>query len=242
MTPLAELSPIDPTTGNQFNPQDPAGKHLGISVEDVQAFNDFIKIQLGGKAPKVEPFIGRLVERVHPLALGNVHRVHRQVQRLAREILSLHPVRCRSVDAAIKTLTSGFDSHLHMIGRRQAAEILGAQVMHAPSELSTALDELLRGYEDDFQLRRPFIVKGHLGDTVMKDATFVGGVVESRKWSYLFKTRGRLHQYSALPPNVQVQIPVGQSMPLVPGLPREHRFEILSQAWEHNTTPQGVTT
>ena len=82
---------------------------------------------------------------------------------------------------------------------------------------------------------------GHVADAPMYDVSFVGGAVESHTWSYLFRTRGRLHQFSALPPNVQVQIPVGQGMLLVPGLPREHRFEILSQAWEHNTMPQGVT-
>jgi len=37
MTPIGELSPIDPTTGNQFNPVDRVAKskRLGISVEDV---------------------------------------------------------------------------------------------------------------------------------------------------------------------------------------------------------------
>ena len=38
MTRLAELSPIDPTTGNQFNPVDGKGNRLGISVEDVRAY------------------------------------------------------------------------------------------------------------------------------------------------------------------------------------------------------------
>ena len=241
MTPLSELSPIDPTTGNQFNPQDVKGNFLGISVEDVKSFGDFVKHQVSADLPQMEAFISKLVDRVHPLALGNVHRVHLQIQKLAKEILSLHPVEGRDVPAVIKRLTSEFYSHLHMIGRQQAEEILGSQVERAEAKLSTALDSLLRAYEDDFRLRQAFVVRGHLGDDLMRDVTFVGGVVESRTWSYLFRTKGRLHQFSALPQGVQVQIPIGQGMPLVPGLPREHRFEIFSQAWEHNTTPQGVT-
>jgi len=246
LTELSELSPIDPTTGNQFNPQDPAGKWLGISVEDVQAFRDFAQDQVGGgngvkSAQGVEAFMMKLVDRVHPLALGNVHRVHKQIQRLAKELLALHPVKGRDSADAVKALTSEFQSHLHMISRQQAKETLGEQIAFASRPLAAALDELLRAYEDDFNLRRPFIVKSHLGDATIQEATFVGGAVESRMWSYLFKTRGRLHQFSALPPNVQVQIPLGQGMPLVPGLPREHRFEMLSQTWEHNTEPQGVT-
>ena len=48
LTPLAELSPIDPSTGNQFNPSDPGEPHnrLAISVEDVQAYRRFILEQL----------------------------------------------------------------------------------------------------------------------------------------------------------------------------------------------------
>src|SRR5262245_25815313 len=39
MGPISELSPIDPSTGNQFNPidQSATNKRLGISVEDVNA-------------------------------------------------------------------------------------------------------------------------------------------------------------------------------------------------------------
>jgi hypothetical protein len=42
--PLSELSPIDPSTGNQFNPPDPftPGSRLAISVEDVQAYAEFL--------------------------------------------------------------------------------------------------------------------------------------------------------------------------------------------------------
>ena len=246
LTPLSELSPIDPSTGNQFNPKDPAGNLLGISVEDVQAYHDFVRDHLQPSESRatpsaIEPFLMRLAQEVHPLALGNVHRVHRQIQRLAGELLALHPIEGRNVENVIKALTSEFQSHLHIINRHEAAKILGTQVSHASTELGIALDDVLRGYEDDFDLRRPFVVGAYLKDNACEDVNFVGGAVESRTWSYLFRTRGRLHQFSAVPPNVQVQIPLGQAMPLVAGLPREHRFEPLSQGWERNTTPQGVT-
>src|ERR1700681_988310 len=44
MHPFAELGPIDPTVANDFNPTDPlTGRRLGISVEDVAAYVNFIK-------------------------------------------------------------------------------------------------------------------------------------------------------------------------------------------------------
>ena len=96
MTPIGELSPIDPTTGNQFNPVDPiqSKARLGISVEDVQAYRDFILEQFklaeeqnSALAREIlRPFIDRLTDRVHPLALGNVHRVHQQIKKLADKL------------------------------------------------------------------------------------------------------------------------------------------------------------
>ncbi|MGD0041230.1 MAG: hypothetical protein ABSE84_12555, partial [Isosphaeraceae bacterium] len=45
MDDFSELSPIDPTTGNPFNPRDPGNPQaqLGISVEDVAAYFDLAR-------------------------------------------------------------------------------------------------------------------------------------------------------------------------------------------------------
>ena len=49
MAPLAELSPIDPSTGNQFNTIDQVNNkaRLGIAVEDVQQYGIFVFDQFG---------------------------------------------------------------------------------------------------------------------------------------------------------------------------------------------------
>src|SRR5579872_6017388 len=104
MTSLGELSPIDPSTGNQFNPSVEQKNRLAISVEDVQQYKNFILNQLNlwqgesaneDQAPgqpidaALSPFLTRLANLVHPLALGNVHRVHLQIKQLARNLLGL---------------------------------------------------------------------------------------------------------------------------------------------------------
>lgn len=255
MTPLAELSPIDPSTGNQFNPVDPLDSHnrLAISVEDVRAYRSFVLDQLGPEANEGEsavlpggdllrPFLELLTKRVHPLALGNVHRVHQQIKQLARNLLELHPIDGRNLTSVIEALTTRFYSHLHMINRHEAREILGeTQVEFTSDALARLLDDLLRNYEDDFKLRRPFYLNTLMGDDIEKTARFIGGAVESKAWSYLYELNAKLRQHSALPPNVQVQIPPGQPMPLIPGLPREYQVEVTSQGWKHNTEPRGVT-
>ncbi|MBX3134579.1 MAG: hypothetical protein KF689_14445 [Gemmatimonadaceae bacterium] len=246
--PLSELSPIDPSTGNQFNPVDPANQanRLAIGVEDVTAFRDFIALQLVKDESKLKedsfrPFLERLVGAVHPLALGNVQRVVKQINQLAEKLLALHPVQGENTKEVIANLTSAFHSHLHMINRDEASRILGTRISFMDNGLADASDALLRSYEDDFNLRQKFYLASFLGNDLTKDVRFVGGVAEAAARSYLFVTSGVLRQTTKLPPNVQVQIPPGQPMPLVQGLPRDIQFEIAAQGWKHNEHPQGVT-
>lgn len=258
MTRLGELSPIDATTGNQFNPLDPArkGKRLGISVEDVRAYQDFLAdafglnregasedADIGQRRALLPPFIQRLVDTTHPLALGNVHRVHQLISRLAKKLLQFHSTPGQDLDAVVRALTVEAFSHQHMIGAEEAIEALGSGLVEKASEdLESKLDELLKRYEDDFHLRTPLFGPRFMGTSASeKDFRFIGGAIESRHWGYLFETKGKIIQHSKLPPGVNVQIQPGQPMPLVPGLPREYSLEVHEQRWHRNTQPEGVT-
>jgi hypothetical protein len=103
MTPLAELSPIDPTTANQFNPTEQSNPQarLGIAVEDVTSYQEFWKqvldfdekennLSLEHKYALLQPHMSRLSAEIHPLALGNVHRVYMQIRVLAGLMLAHH--------------------------------------------------------------------------------------------------------------------------------------------------------
>jgi ATP-dependent protease ClpP protease subunit len=255
MAPIGELSPIDPTTGNQFNPQDVRNPQnsLGISVEDVQQYKSFVASQLGEDSSLDDDektidketaarFLMRLAELVHPLALGNVHRVHRQIQLLAKKLLKLHAPPKQEFHDTVKSLTTRFYSHLHMVSRVEAQEILGdKKVQFADQKLSILLDDLLRRYEDDFELRKMFVIAACLGPDVTKSVRLISGAIESTAYSYLYETLANLGQNSILPANVQVQIPTGQNMPLIPGVPRQYTMDITSRAWVHNKDPKGVT-
>ena len=258
MAPLAELSPIDPSTGNQFNPPDPMNKsaRLAIAVEDVRSYRDFVLGHLGVSKHREDddsktqdlidtfgPYLHALISEVHPLALGNVERVYELIRRLAEKLLQLHPTDDIDVHQVVDSLTAKSYSHLHMMSRFEARDVLGDdRVEHASPQLSSLLDKLLRKYEDDFDLRNPFFLARYLGDDTDKEARFASGAIESCAWAYLHITFARLQQMSKMPTNVQVQLPAGQRMPLIPGLPREYTIDVTSQAWEHNTEPKGVTT
>jgi len=259
MSPLAELSPIDPTTANQFNPRDPGNQQarLGIAVEDVTSYQEFWKqvfdVNQGESQNEEEkrarfvllqPHLMRLSTEVHPLALGNVQRVYMQIRVLAKMLLGHHH---KSDDEALKhiidSFTKGYYSHHHMINRNEAQAILGADhIEFAGIELAAAMDGLLRHYEDDFALRRPFYLGRFMADDQEKSARFIGGVVESAKWSYLNEVELKIRQYLAPPSGVQVQVPPGTAAPLVPGLPRKYEWQVMEQGWRRNAAPKGVTT
>ena len=254
MTRLGELSPIDPTTGNQFNPIDPTNQknRLAISVEDMRAYRDFVRYFVGGRSSDEEltteeqsllqSSLCKMGETVHPLALGNVHRVHQLVSGLAKKLLEFHVVKGRDPEKVVRALTVETYSHQHIIGRVDAKKILKTQVQMATRKLELALDKLLKKYVDDFGLRSPLFAARWMEPTEQeKEFRFIGGVLESRHWGYIFETTGKMMQQSKLPPNVNVQIPPGQPMPIVPGLPRDFSIEVHQQRWYRNTKPEGVT-
>lgn len=261
---LAELSPIDPTGGNQFNPTDKGGKSLGISVEDVQAFRRFVLGQFGLSAADdptatgirkvlgraafrvrgvalLGPFLSRLTDQVHPLALGSIHRTLMLIERLAGELLRFHPIEGRDVHRVVRELTTSFYSHVHMINRHEARSLLGEQVEFASPDLDAALDQLLRCYEDDFTIRNPLFLASFMGtESNTKDVRFVGGAVESRTASYQFVTEGLVFQFTRLPPGVQMaHNGVVNPFPIIPGLERAFSLEVRTQGWIRNKQPKG---
>jgi hypothetical protein len=255
MTRIGELSPIDPTTGNQFNPSDPSNpmQKLGISVEDVNAYEMYFHQALGHtdnsevsretkekNSQNLINFLDVLVKNIHPLALGNVHRVHLQIRLLAKMLLAHHTDQ-ESIPKIVDKLTSRYYSHLHMIGRDEAKELLGEKIECAKHELDQKLDTLLRRYEDDFALRKPFFASSCMENNRYKDVTFIGALVESKEWGYKYQTKGKLNQFSDIPNNVQIQLPTGQPMPIIEGLPRRYRLDVAFEGWVRNKKPEGVT-
>jgi hypothetical protein len=230
MTELAQLSPIDPTTGNQFNPIDPTNQRnrLGISVEDVRAYFD-LSTTLGGikeESSKLEVFkqlTGSGSNSVHPLALGNVHRVTKQIEELAQQLLALHIDKKeneKKIKGITKAFISEFYSHLHAISRKEAIAVMGDWVKAPTEQENLAIMNLFNSYVTALELRKKFSVPDYMGEDIIKELTVIGGFLESTELQHVYLTKLKLVQKPVLPPNMQIQVPPGQSIPLVPWAPR----------------------
>ncbi len=241
MTEQAELSPIDPATGNQFNPVDPVDKRsrLGISVEDVTSYIDLArdkdKVGITGEEHILEVF-KELTRKVHPLALGNVHRVQAQIHFLAEKLLSTHKEKLAEdrVPKIIDALVEKFYSHVHAINRREATALLGEGVVKEPTqEEEVALHELFAQYEELLQLNSTFSLNEYIGDRIEADLEILGAVIETEDASFLYETKLKVTKRSELPQNIQVQVQPGRPV-IVPGFPTAFNVEVQAQRWIEN--------
>jgi len=244
MGEAAELSPIDPTTGNQFNPpleNDPKTRK-GISVEDVTSYielaRDPQKVGLESPDHILEVF-KRLSEEVHPIALGNVNRAHNQIRFLADKLLSLHlngeEAKSR-IKRIVDQLTRELYSHTHALNRKESREILGADlVTEAAGEEQRLLWRLYEEYAQTLKLRETLTQDSIVvSDTSSEDMEITGAFIETESRSFAFRSQCRITRVSEIPKGVQVQVPAGQPMPLVPGFPVRVDVNVLSLGWLEN--------
>lgn len=184
MGKMGELGPIDPSVANAFNPQDPINPQarIPVSVEDVSSYLALAreKAQLSG--PELAEAFVVLAEKVHPLALGNVHRNYALIRSLAYRLLRLHypPEKEGLMAEIVNSLTERLYSHNHMISRREARDDIHLHVTYPDAELEKVLNKLYTDYEADLQLLEPFNPALLLTpNQAQVDFEVSGGIIES---------------------------------------------------------------
>lgn len=178
MSDLSELSPIDPSTANVFNPQDPQNiqNRIPISVEDVMAYFDLAKNKFGIKSDKELALIfNKFVEanpQIHPLALGNVNRMHNLIRILARRLLKSHkiPIKEEEIEKIVDYFTEKLYSHQYFIGRKEAKKDLGLKtVQFTDNVLSKAMTDLYEEYKKEMELGTLWNPENELGLNAMQN-------------------------------------------------------------------------
>jgi len=124
----------------------------------------------------------RLVDKVHPLALGNVYRNYALIRSLARKLLQLHmpPDAENSLEIIVENLTEKLYAHNHMISRREALEDIKLHISKPSPKIETLMWELYLDYETDLKLLEPFNPAAFLKPQEYSvDFEATGGIVES---------------------------------------------------------------
>jgi hypothetical protein len=236
MTEISELSPIDPTTVNQFNPSDPANFQIRypISVEDVTSYFELSEKRAGikGEAFKVE-VLKELTRNVNPLALGNVERVYMQIRRLAHNLLTLHLKDTQKIDQIVKALTEEYYSHSHFIGRKEAIKLLGNWARKPQKDEEDILWRLYDTYVEALNLSNKINLPEYMGDEPVKSIEITGGLMESTALGKCLKTSMDISQRPNLPPGVQIPMMAapGPGLAAFRGISRAYDFSIQKTGW-----------
>ena len=178
MSNLSELSPIDPSTANVFNPQDPQNPQnkIPISVEDVMAYFDLAKNKFGIKNDEeLSHVFLKFIEsnpQIHPLALGNVNRIHNLIRILAKRLIKSHNVQTQEeeVEKIVDYFTEKLYSHQYVIGRKEAKEDLGLKtVQYADDFLSKTMSDLYEEYNQELNFGNMWNPENELGPNAMQN-------------------------------------------------------------------------
>lgn len=161
MGKMGELGPIDPSVVNAFNPQDPlnACARIPVNVEDVYSYLALARDKAGlSDGSQLSGVFTLLAERIHPLALGNVHRNYLLIRSLAKKLLQLRrkPLLEDSVRNIVDYLTEKLYAHNYVITRREAAEEFGLPVVYPDKELEKSMWQLCQEYSRALVLEDPF--------------------------------------------------------------------------------------
>lgn len=194
---MGELGPIDPSVVNAFNPEDPCNvsARIPVNIEDVYSY-----LALAGE--KASPAKGdmfqsfmQLASRIHPLALGNVHRNYQLIRFLARKMLALrgHSLGEEKVDCIVDYLTEKLYAHNYMITRREALEDIGLPVILAGPEAESLLWSLYQDFSREFMLGEPF-EPGECTEGSCGVFEVVAGAVESQAGQDVFVYSGSLEK------------------------------------------------
>lgn len=164
----AELGPVDPSITSAFNPKNEYKRGcepLPIGVEDITAFVSFVKDKVGlTDQSALGASVNLLVEKVGPLALGNLTRFYLHNRMLIEKLLKTHrnKVTEDKIQHISDSLTEKAYFHGHSINRQEAKNDYQLKVEYPKENIEELMWSLYLEYEKELELLIPFDVENIL--------------------------------------------------------------------------------
>lgn len=195
MGKLGELSPTDPSTTHPFNPPNPQipQQPLPISVEDINSYFLLAKEKAGVKDDQMIEIYKQLVEKIHPLSLGNAYRAIRMARQIAEKLLSIHIKNEKRIEKAVKAVTSDICIHGYPITRDEAKD-LGLEIEEPDTDLEKDIWNLYEVYAKEMKIGIPFHPLEILGDKEIGEIIYSGAYVESDDLLDQFIFKGKVQK------------------------------------------------
>lgn len=198
MGSLGELTPVDPTTGHPFNPRNPSNPQqpLEISVEDLNSYFLFAKDKAGVKDDQMIEVYKLLVDKLHPLSIGNAYRAYRMARLLTERLLMLHMSKKKDgekINKIVKEITGDITIHAFPIDRDDAVG-LGLKVEKASDEIDKSIRSIYETYATEMKLGQPFHPNELLNGQESADVARAGAYLETSDMLYEFVFSGKVQK------------------------------------------------
>jgi len=194
MSKMGQLGPVDPSVEHALGPkvQHPHNSQqqmvVPVNVEDVVSVFDLAKreakIESEGELSNV---LSTLASGIHPLVLGAVNRTRNEIRFLAKTMLEHHMDDTEKIDSIVRTLIEERFSHNYIIGRKEAKNVLGLNIVDVSDELNNAIIRLYHEYVELLKLNCPLVVESELGDQDEVTRSFDMGIVETNEFTHTYR-------------------------------------------------------
>lgn len=195
---LGELSPVDPSTGHPFNPENPLNQKqkMEISVEDLNSYFLLAKEKAGVKDEQMVNVFEDLTAKIHPLSLGNAYRATRMAKQITEKLLLMHfdaTSDQEKIDSIVKEITGDICIHGYPITRDEA-DSLGLNMVEPDTELEKTMWDLYENYAEKMELKKKFDPVAILGGQEMATFKYSGAFIESSDLTDSFVFNGRIRR------------------------------------------------
>jgi len=219
MGKMSELSPVDPSTSNAFNPDDPKNplRKIPITVEDVSSFIQLVKREFEKNDNAINQtevicnIFKQLTDKIHPLALGNVQRAHSQIRDLSKKLLGLHMKNdteedLSKIEKVVNILTEKLYSHNHMIPRYEAKNIIGLNVKYLDESNEDTIKDLFNYYKKNLNIGEMFNPLELLGEDESVNLSLIIALLETLKTEDQYSLEANILKQKkiGIKPNVQI--------------------------------------
>ena len=134
---------------------------ISLGAERIIMTNGFLQLiekefKITGEEQKSEIML-KLMEKVHPLVLGNVYRTRNYIRILAKKLLEKHLQDSTQVDKIINFLCSESSSHDYTINRKEARDFLGLNIEKPDQDFyDSSIKPLYQDIQKELLLNEPF--------------------------------------------------------------------------------------
>ena len=137
-----------------------------------------------------------MVEKLHPLSIGNAYRAYRMACILTQRLLCLHmnkKTENAKIEKIVKEITGDITVHSYPLDREDALD-LGLNIAIPSSTTEETIHELYKQYASEMKLNQPFHPNEFLGTRDVSDFEYNGAYVESTDLSYRFIFSGKVQK------------------------------------------------